>query len=94
MHIHPTGVVGGYMKADKKQITTLLKTANGQINGILKMIEEDRYCIDISTQLMATIAILKKANFEILNAHLHGCLASIEPQKQQELADVLSKLMK
>ena len=36
------------MMADKKQVTRLLKTARGQIDGILKMVEEDRYCIDIS----------------------------------------------
>ena len=53
------------MKADQKQITRLLKTARGQIDGILKMVEEDRYCIDISHQLMACEAVLKKANKEI-----------------------------
>ena len=45
------------MQADKKKVGTLLKTARGQIDGILNMIEEDRYCIDISHQLMATMAI-------------------------------------
>ena len=39
------------MMADKKQVTRLLKTARGQIEGILKMVEEDRYCIDISHQI-------------------------------------------
>ena len=50
------------MKADHTQVTRLLKTARGQIDGILKMIEEDRYCLDVSHQLMATQSILKKAN--------------------------------
>ena len=35
------------MKADHDQITRLLKTARGQIDGILKMVEEDRYCLDV-----------------------------------------------
>ena len=48
------------MMADKKQVTRLLKTARGQIDGILKMVEEDRYCIDISHQIMASEAILKR----------------------------------
>ena len=52
------------MKADKKEVSRLLKTARGQMDGILKMVEEDRYCVDISNQLLATIAILKKANKE------------------------------
>ena len=42
------------MQADKSQITRLLKTARGQIDGILKMIDDDRYCVDISNQIMAT----------------------------------------
>ena len=50
------------MKADHAQVTRLLKTARGQIDGILKMVEEDRYCIDVSNQLMATQSILSKAN--------------------------------
>ena len=49
------------MKADHDQVTRLLKTARGQIDGILKMVEEDRYCLDVSNQLMATQSILKKA---------------------------------
>ena len=54
------------MMADKKQVTRLLKTARGQIDGILKMVEEDRYCIDISHQIMASEAILKRANKEVI----------------------------
>ena len=46
------------MKADRAQVTQLLKTARGQIDGILAMVEEDRYCIDISNQLMAARAVL------------------------------------
>lgn len=44
------------MQADKKQIVRLIKTARGQLDGILKMIEEDQYCVDIATQLMAADA--------------------------------------
>ena len=36
------------MKADKKKVEILIKTAKGQLEGVLKMIEDDRYCIDIS----------------------------------------------
>lgn len=58
------------MQADKKKISRLLKIARGQMDGILQMVEEDRYCIEISQQLMATEAILNKVNKEILTAHL------------------------
>lgn len=72
----------------KKKVGTLLKTARGQIDGILNMIEEDRYCIDISHQLMATMAILNKANKEVLSAHLKT--ASAMPKR---LRNGMKKLM-
>ena len=56
------------MMADEKKVLRLLKTARGQMDGIIKMVEENRYCIDISQQLMATEAILNRANKEILAA--------------------------
>ena len=61
------------MQANKQDVGRLLKTAKGQIDGILKMIEEDRYCMEISHQIMAAEAILNKANREVLKAHVQGC---------------------
>ena len=55
------------MMADKAYVTKLLKTARGQLDGILKMVDEDRYCMDISTQLMATEAMLNKVNKFLVN---------------------------
>ena len=85
------------MKADHDQITRLLKTARGQIDGILKMVEEDRYCLDVSNQLMATQSILKKANRMVLKAHMNSCVhqavVSGDPEeKLNELALLLDKL--
>lgn len=87
------------MMADKAYVTKLLKTARGQLDGILKMVEEDRYCIDISTQLMATEAMLNKINKEILTAHLKHCVSNAETQEERdqkvdELVHMLGKLMK
>lgn len=85
------------MRADHDQVTRLLKTARGQIDGILKMVEEDRYCLDVSNQLMATQSILKKANRMVLRAHMDCCVReaveSGQPdQKLDELAALLDKL--
>ena len=85
------------MKADHTQVTRLLKTARGQIDGILKMIDEDRYCLDVSHQLMATQSILKKANRMVLKAHTDCCVrAAVEsgaPEKKlEELAVLLDQL--
>lgn len=48
------------MKAKKGDIVHKLKIARGQLDGILQMVEENRYCVDISNQLLATQALLKK----------------------------------
>lgn len=90
------------MVADKNTITRLLKTASGQLAGILKMVEDDRYCIDISNQLLATESILRKANSEILKAHMNHCVKeSFEggspkdaEEKMNEIIRLLEKLTK
>ena len=85
------------MKAGHQQVTRLLKTARGQIDGILKMVEEDRYCMDVSNQLLATQSILKKANRMVLTAHMDCCvreaMASGDPEeKLAELSALINKL--
>ena len=87
------------MKADKKKMTRLLKTARGQMDGILRMMDEDRYCIEISQQLMATEAILNKINKEILTAHLKSCFANAETEEEKEakideFVSMLGKILK
>lgn len=62
------------MKANKETVTRLIKTAKGQLEGIERMIAEDRYCVDVSTQLLSTQAILNKANREILKGHVEHCV--------------------
>ena len=86
------------MKADKAHITHSIKIARGPLDGILRMIEEDRYCVDISNQLLATQALLKRVNQEILRAHIRGCirdgLHTDEPNpKLEEALQLLEKLV-
>lgn len=85
------------MRADHAQVTRLLKTARGQIDGILRMVEEDRYCVDVSNQLMATQSILKKANRVVLKAHMDSCVRQAMTEgdptaKLEELSVLLDKL--
>lgn len=88
------------MKANKSQINRLLKTARGQIDGILKMIENDKYCVDISNQIMACEAILKKANKEIIRAHMQSCVKEAfdndnnPDEKIDEIINIIDKLSK
>ncbi len=62
------------MHPGKHKAAMKLKTARGQIDGIIKMIEEDRYCVDISTQILSIIGLLKKANIDVLNSHIRSCV--------------------
>lgn len=85
--------------ADQKKVLRLLKTARGQMDGIIKMVEEDRYCIDISTQVMAAEAMLNRVNQEILTAHLKHCVNTAHTQEEREkrideLVDMLGKILK
>lgn len=87
------------MKADKTNVERLLKTARGQLDGILKMVEEDRYCVDISNQILATQSILGKANREIIKAHMQGCVKdAVESEdrekKMNEILELMDKLIK
>jgi len=76
------------MRADRKKVEKLLKTARGQLDGILKMIEENRYCIDISNQILAAESVLKTANREIIKSHLEGCVTeAIEQGSGKEKLD-------
>ena len=79
------------MKADKVNVIRLLKTARGQIDGILKMLDEDRYCIDVSNQIMATGAILRKVNNEVLHGHIDSCVKEAVESGNSEAADVKLK---
>jgi DNA-binding FrmR family transcriptional regulator len=51
-----------------------LKVAKGQLDAIIKMVEDDRYCIDISNQVQAALALLKKAQKQIITEHLNHCV--------------------
>lgn len=88
------------MKAEKDKIIRLLKTARGQIDGILKMIDDDRYCIDICNQVMATESILNKVNKDILKAHMQTCVkeafskSTDENKKIDEIIQIIDKISK
>ena len=84
------------MMAEPKEVKKLLNTAKGQIDGILTMVAEDRYCMDISNQILAAIAVLKKANQKIITAHLESCvldtLTEEGGQKIAEIVQIINKL--
>ncbi|HBG01030.1 MAG TPA: transcriptional regulator [Firmicutes bacterium] len=87
------------MRSDPKKVTRLLKTARGQIDGLMRMVEEDRYCVDISNQIMATVAILRAVNSQILQDHVNHCVREAvqtgnAEEKITEIRAIIDKLTK
>jgi len=88
----------GY-SASKDQLLQRLARVEGQVRGISRMVDDDRYCIDIVTQISALRAALRRAEEEILEDHVAHCvehaIASGNKREQRrkvsELIDVLSR---
>ena len=59
---------------DKQEILVRLRKMEGQLNGIQRMIEKDRYCVDVLNQLSSIIAATQKVSAIILRNHIRGCV--------------------
>ncbi|RKD31329.1 metal-sensing transcriptional repressor [Thermohalobacter berrensis] len=87
------------MNEEKRKALNLLKTSKGQIEGIIKMIEDDRYCVDVSKQILAVQALLRKANLNILDQHIRNCVKDAVLQgegdrKIDEIINIIDKYVK
>jgi DNA-binding FrmR family transcriptional regulator len=76
------------MHTNHKKIDTMLKTAKGQVEGVIKMVADDRYCIDITNQILAIQSLLKSVTNEILKSHLQTCVIDAKNNKEQLLEKV------
>jgi DNA-binding FrmR family transcriptional regulator len=75
--------------ASKEQLLGRLRRIEGQIRGIEGMVQDDRYCIDILTQISAAQAALDKVALGLLDGHAHTCVLGAEPDRQSERTDEL-----
>ncbi len=83
----------------KKRTLTRLKRIAGQVDGLGRMVEEERYCVDVLTQIAAVQAALAKVGHEVLERHMQTCVArameSGDPTERervvQELMEVLQR---
>lgn len=88
----------GY-EATKRQLLTRLARIEGQVRGIARMVEEDRYCIDVLTQVSAIQAALDKVSLALLDGHVRGCMSpeggsQISPEAQvDELMGAVGRLL-
>jgi DNA-binding FrmR family transcriptional regulator len=88
-----------YGYADNKDaILKRLTRAEGQIRGVSRMVADDKYCIDILTQISATQAALDKVAVELLRDHARHCMTHITDETQQkakadELVNAIGRML-
>lgn len=81
------------MNEGKLKAINKLKTTRGQIDGIIKMLEADRYCVDVSTQILSAIGLLKKANVDILDSHIRTCVSQAILQGEEEGSEKIEEII-
>jgi DNA-binding FrmR family transcriptional regulator len=94
-----TAPIRGYT-ASKQQLLGRLARVEGQVRGVARMVEEDRYCIDVLTQISAVQAALEKIALGLLDGHARVCMhgegaAPSDPDEQvTELMGAIGRLVK
>ena len=88
----------GYSE-DKDQVLTRLRRIEGQVRGIHKMVEDDRYCIDVLTQVAAVKAALESVSLTLLDDHMQHCVADAiqsgdGTEKVKELSAAVKRLVR
>jgi CsoR family transcriptional regulator, copper-sensing transcriptional repressor len=87
-------------QAAKKSVSARLKRIEGQVGGLQRMVDEDRYCVDVLTQVAAIRAALHKVEAEILRDHVSHCVADAftsgdihdQREKVEELVDTIGRM--
>lgn len=87
----------GYYE-NKEQVLKRLKRAEGQVRGIARMVDGDKYCIDVLTQVNAAQAALDKVAIELMRDHARHCMTHITDEAEQnvkaeELANAIGRML-
>ena len=92
-----TDTTRGYTST-KEQLQKRLKRVEGQVRGVEKMVEEDRYCIDVLTQISAIQAALDKVALGLMDDHARHCViggpAEVKEERTEELMAAVARLMR
>jgi DNA-binding FrmR family transcriptional regulator len=87
----------GYSE-DKGAVLRRLRRVDGQVRGVERMVEEDRYCIEVVTQITAIQAALDKVALELLADHASHCVIGAakadQPQRTEELMGAVKRLLR
>ncbi|MEO1018916.1 MAG: metal-sensitive transcriptional regulator [Pseudomonadota bacterium] len=80
---------------DKAKLSARLKRIEGQVRGVARMVEEDRYCIEILTQIRALNAAIDRVGDEVMRDHLGHCVAdAMRVGTEEERRDKIDEIMK
>lgn len=92
LHDHP---ITPRTQDEKQKVINRLKRIEGQVRGIQKMVEEDRYCVDILVQISAIQSALKNTGFSITERHINHCVSdAIKQGEGQETIEELMSVLK
>jgi CsoR family transcriptional regulator, copper-sensing transcriptional repressor len=78
----------GY-KASKDELLTRLARVEGQVRGVKRMVEEDRYCIDVLTQIEAAQAALNKIALGLVDDHVRHCMRGGEDASEEQVEELM-----
>lgn len=81
---------------DKARILARLRRMEGQVRGVQRMVEEDKYCVDILTQISSIMAAARGIGLVLLEDHIRGCVTNAEDKEAalQEVMDALERFTK
>ena len=93
----PSPAPSAHEPASTNRTITRLKRITGQVEGVMRMVQEDRYCVDVLIQIAAAQAALAKVGQEVLERHLQTCvakaMASGDPSERDRVVAELMDLM-
>jgi DNA-binding FrmR family transcriptional regulator len=85
----------GYVKSEHKAaLLKRLKRIEGQVRGLQRMIDEERYCVDVLTQISATTAALDGVALGVMEDHVQHCVRDGGDEKVAELMDAVARLVR
>jgi CsoR family transcriptional regulator, copper-sensing transcriptional repressor len=88
-------VSNGYVQSNSKDaLAKRLKRIEGQVRGLQRMIDEERYCIDVLTQIAAVNAALDSVALKVLEDHVAHCVREGGGEKVAELVDAVARLVR
>jgi DNA-binding FrmR family transcriptional regulator len=94
------GGIPDMQKDTKRAVAARLRRIEGQVGGLLRMVEQDRYCVDVLTQIAAVRAALHKVEEQVLRDHVGHCVAAAfasgdivdQRHKVDELVDSIGRM--